>query len=118
LLLGAAAPLAEAPLPDPVREAQARELMHELRCLVCQHQSIADSDAEMAADMRALVRERIAAGESPAQVRDYLVSRYGDWVTFAPPMRGATWMLWAAPLLFLGLGAALAVRLFRKGAAR
>ena len=118
LLLAAAAPLADAPLPDPAREAQARALMHELRCLVCQHQSIADSDAEMAGDMRALVRERIAAGQTPDQVRDYLVSRYGDWVTFAPPVRGATGLLWAAPLLFLGLGAALAVRSFRKRAAR
>jgi len=118
LLLVAAAPLADTPLPDPRQEEQARSLMQELRCLVCQHQSIADSDAEMAGDMRALVRERIAAGETPDQVRDYLVSRYGDWVTFAPPMRGANWVLWTAPPLFLGIGALVAFRLFKRRAAR
>lgn len=107
------APLAEQPLADPAQEAEARALMHELRCLVCQNQSIADSDADMAGDMRALVRERIAAGESPDEVKAYLVSRYGDWVLFDPPVRPATYVLWAAPLLFLAIGAAVAWRLFR-----
>ena len=72
--------------------------METIRCLVCQGQSIADSDAEMAGDMRALVRERIAAGETPGQIRAWLISRYGDWVTYEPTVRALTWPLWAAPV--------------------
>lgn len=116
-LLAAAAPLADTPLPDAAAEADARALMEELRCLVCQHQSIADSDADMAGDMRAIVRERIAAGDRPEKVKAYLVSRYGDFVTFDPPKTGANIVLWAAPLIFLVLGALAAWRLFRRRAA-
>ena len=108
----AAAPLANAPLPDAAEEAAARALMEELRCLVCQHQSIADSDADMAGDMRAIVRERIAAGEAPEAVKAYLVSRYGNWVTFDPPKSGMNLLLWGAPLIFLGIGGFAAWRLF------
>lgn len=100
-------------LPNAKQEAQAKALMAELRCLVCQGQSIADSDAELAGDMRAMVRQRIAAGESPAQIRRWLVERYGDWVTFAPPVKPLTWPLWAAPLVLLAIGAALAARRLR-----
>lgn len=114
LLLAAASPYADAPLPDAAEEAKARALMEELRCLVCQHQSIADSDADMAGDMRAIVRERIAAGEEPAEVKAYLVERYGEFVTFNPPKSGANLLLWAAPLLFVGIGAVAAWRLFRR----
>ncbi len=92
-------------LPDPRQEARAKALMEELRCLVCQGQSIADSDAELAGDMRALVRQRIAAGESPEQVRAWLVTRYGNWVSYRPPVEPVTWPLWAAPVLLLGMGA-------------
>ena len=92
-------------LPDPRQEAQAKALMEELRCLVCQGQSIADSDAELAGDMRALVRQRIAAGESPAEVRQWLVERYGSYVSYRPPIEPVTWPLWAAPLLLLAGGA-------------
>lgn len=92
-------------LPDPAREAEARALMEELRCLVCQGQSIADSDAELAGDMRAIVRQRIAAGESPAQVRAWLIQRYGNWVSYRPPVEPVTWPLWAAPILLLLAGA-------------
>lgn len=115
-LLIAAAPLADTPLADSSQEAEARALMGELRCLVCQHQSIADSDADMAADMRAIVRERIAAGEEPQAVKAYLVSRYGEFVTFSPPKSGANLLLWAAPAIFLLLGAAAAWRMFRRRA--
>ena len=108
------AALANTPLPDAAQEAKALALMHELRCLVCQNQSIADSHADMAGDMRALVRERIAAGESPDEVRAWLIKRYGDWVSFDPPKSGATLGLWLAPLLFLGVGLLLALRLFRR----
>lgn len=111
------AALADHPLPDPAEEAAAQSLMAELRCLVCQNQSIADSHADMAGDMRALVRERIAAGEPPEQVRGYLVSRYGDWVTFRPPFSNRTALLWAAPIIFLLVGALLALRVFRRRAA-
>ena len=92
-------------LPDPRQEAQAKALMEELRCLVCQGQSIADSDAELAGDMRAMVRQRIAAGEKPEQVRDWLIQRYGNWVSYRPPVEPVTWPLWAAPILLLIAGA-------------
>lgn len=91
-------------LPDARQEAAAKALMTELRCLVCQGQSIADSDAEMAGDMRALVRTRIAEGERPSEVRAYLVERYGDWISFRPPVEPLTWPLWAAPALMLLAG--------------
>jgi cytochrome c-type biogenesis protein CcmH len=98
-------PWANRQLPDPRQEARARALMEELRCLVCQGQSIADSDAELAGDMRALVRERIAAGEDPRAIRRWLIDRYGNWVTFKPPVEPLTWPLWAAPILLLAAGA-------------
>ena len=99
---------ADRQLPDARQEAKADALMEELRCLVCQGQSIADSDAELAGDMRHLVRTRIASGQSPAQVRRWLVERYGNWVSYEPPLEPATWPLWLAPLLLLGLGIWLA----------
>ncbi|WP_294244014.1 cytochrome c-type biogenesis protein [uncultured Sphingomonas sp.] len=101
-------------LPDARAEAQARALMGELRCVVCQGQSIADSDADMAADMRALVRQRIARGESPEAVRAWLIERYGDYVSYDPPLSGATALLWATPILLLAVGAWIARSSFRK----
>ncbi len=101
-------------LADPTKEASAKALMETLRCLVCQGQSIADSDADMAADMRALVRERIARGETPASVRDWLVSRYGDYVTYDPPLSGLTWPLWLAPIALLAIGVWIARSSFRR----
>lgn len=101
-------------LSDPRQEAAAKALMEELRCLVCQGQSIADSNAELAGDMRAMVRQRIAAGERPEAVRAWLVSRYGDWVSYRPPVEPMTWPLWAAPLLLLGVGAFLLRHRFRR----
>jgi cytochrome c-type biogenesis protein CcmH len=109
-------PYADRQLADPRQEAAATALMASLRCLVCQGQSIADSEAEMAGDMRAFVRTRIAAGERPDVVREWLVARYGNWVSYDPPLEPATWPLWGAPLLFLGLGAWIARRRFRKAA--
>lgn len=91
-------------LPDPRLEARARDLMDEIRCLVCQGQSIADSDADMAGDMRNNIRRRIAAGETPDQIRSWLVERYGNWVTYDPPVEPLTWPLWFAPILLLGGG--------------
>jgi cytochrome c-type biogenesis protein CcmH len=101
-------------LEDPKQEAQAKALMETLRCLVCQGQSIADSDAEMAGDMRALVRERIREGEKPEQIRKWLEERYGAWISYKPPVEPLTWPLWAAPLVLLLLGAWLARGRFRR----
>jgi cytochrome c-type biogenesis protein CcmH len=101
-------------LEDPRREAEARALMETLRCLVCQGQSIADSDADMAGDMRALVRERIAAGEEPEAIRTWLVERYGAWVSYKPTVEPLTWPLWAAPIILVALGLWLARGRFRR----
>ena len=101
-------------LPDARQEARAKALMEELRCLVCQGQSIADSDAELAGDMRHLVRSRIAAGESPSQIRRWLIDRYGNWVSYRPPAEPIAWPLWAAPLVLLGAGALLAAGRIRR----
>jgi len=115
-LLLAAPALAEQPLADPARERQAKELMGTLRCVVCQSASIADSGAEMAADMRVEVRQRLSQGQTPAEVRKYLVSRYGAWISYSPPVEPATWLLWAAPIVFLGAGGLAARALFRRRA--
>ena len=101
-------------LSDPNKEAKAKDLMLTVRCLVCQGQSIADSDADMAGDMRALIRKRIESGESPEQVRTWLVERYGDWVTYDPPLSGRTAILWIMPLLLVGGGAYLARGRFKR----
>ena len=111
------APLAYTQLPDPAQEAKAKALMESLRCLVCQGQSIADSDAEMAGDMRSLVRQRIAAGEAPDQIRSWLVQRYGDYVTYDPPWSWLTAPLWLTPLLLIALGLFIARRSFGKNEA-
>ena len=99
-----AAPYANEQLPDPKQEAAAKHLMETLRCLVCQGQSIADSDAELAGDMRSLVRTRIQKGEKPEDIRKWLIQRYGDWVSYNPPLDALTWPLWVMPILFLGIG--------------
>ena len=108
------APYAYKQLSDPRQEADARALMETLRCLVCQGQSIADSDADMAGDMRSLVRERVAAGEKPEAIRAWLIERYGNWVSYKPPVEPVTWPLWAAPVLLVGLGLWLARGRFRR----
>jgi cytochrome c-type biogenesis protein CcmH len=100
-------------LPDPQQEAKAQTLMAELRCLVCQGQSIADSDAELAGDMRDLVRRRIAAGEKPSVIRAWLVQRYGTWISYKPTDESAAWPLWLAPLALLLAGAWLIRRRIR-----
>ena len=109
-----AARYADVQLPDPAKERQAKALMETIRCLVCQGQSIADSDAEMAGDMRSLIRERIEAGQTPDQIRAWLVSRYGDWVTYEPDFGPMTWALWAAPFLLILAGIWLARGRFKR----
>ena len=100
-------------LPDPNEEAQAQALMEQIRCLVCQGQSIADSDAELAGDMRDLVRRRIAAGQKPDSIRAWLVQRYGTWISYRPTAEPAAWPLWIAPLALLIVGAWLIRRRVR-----
>ena len=99
------APYAYRQLDDPALEAEAQALMETLRCLKCQSQSIADSDAPMAGDMRHQVRTRIAAGESPDQIRDWMVERYGDYVSYSPELSATTWPLFVLPLVLLAFGA-------------
>ena len=104
----------EAPLRDPAQERAARDLMATIRCVQCQGQSIADSNADIALTMRALIRERIARGESAATVRDWLIARYGAYITYDPPFEPATAILWLAPIVLLGLGVAVARMSFRR----
>jgi cytochrome c-type biogenesis protein CcmH len=102
-------------MADPVQEARARELSRELRCMVCQNQSIDDSEASLARDLRLLVRERIAAGDTNAQVIDFLVARYGEFVLLKPRFKSETFLLWLLPPLALaGGGLALWVHGRRK----
>ncbi|MXO89847.1 cytochrome c-type biogenesis protein CcmH [Altererythrobacter aquaemixtae] len=110
------APLAYEQLEDPAQEQAAQELMETLRCLKCQSQSIADSDAPMAGDMRHQVRSRIAAGEDPEAIRAWLVERYGDYVSYAPSVSETTWPLFAVPLLLMLVAGALIWRRLRKSA--
>ena len=91
-------------MPDAAGEARARDLSRELRCMVCQNQSIDDSDAPLARDLRLLVRERITAGDSDAQVMDFLVARYGEFVLLKPRFERQTWLLWLVPPLMLAGG--------------
>ena len=104
-------------LADPALEARARSLSQELRCLVCQNQSIDESNADLAHDLRVLLRQRLAAGDSDRQVLDYMVARYGVFVLLDPPFAPVTWLLWLAPpVLVVGGGGALLLRARRRRA--
>lgn len=114
---GAASPAidyANTQLADPAQERKAKALMETIRCVVCQGQSIADSNAGLALDMRALIRERIESGEEPEAVRAWLIEHYGPWVSFKPLFEPATALLWIAPLLALAIGLLLARGRFRR----
>ncbi|MGH6784522.1 MAG: cytochrome c-type biogenesis protein, partial [Sphingomicrobium sp.] len=104
---------ADKQLPDTREEARAMALMQELRCLVCQGQSIADSDAELAGDMRDLVRRRIAAGERPGAIRAWLIERYGSWISYKPTTEPAALLLWLVPLVLLLAGGLIVARRVR-----
>ncbi|WP_085587102.1 cytochrome c-type biogenesis protein [Thalassospira sp. MCCC 1A01428] len=101
-------------LSDPVLEQRARTISEELRCLVCQNQSIDDSDADLAHDLRVLVRERLLAGDSNQQAIDYIVARYGDYVLLNPPLKPDTYILWASPFILLILAALAVVGFYRR----
>ena len=115
--LGARAIDMTAPLPDPVQQQRYTALIHELRCMQCQNEALADSNVSLAADLRAQVRDLIAAGKSDDEVRDYLVARYGEFILFRPRMSLRNLWLWAAPLVLLVAGAVMAVRILRRRAA-
>ena len=101
-------------LSDPVMENRAREISRGLRCLVCQNQAIDDSDADLAKDLRIIVRERLTAGDSDAQVVDFVVSRYGDYVLLKPPFKLATLVLWLGPAAIAGGGLIAVLMFFRR----
>jgi len=120
VLIGCSAAHAVQPdeiMPDAAKEARARDLSRELRCMVCQNQSIDDSDAPLARDLRLLVRERITAGDSDTQVMDFLVARYGEFVLLKPRLEQRTWLLWLVPPLLLA-GGALALWIYARRRAR
>jgi len=114
LLSPAVAVLPSERLADPALEARARMLSQELRCLVCQNQSIDDSNADLAHDLRVLVRERLQAGDSDRQVLAYLTSRYGEYVLLRPPVKPATWLLWFGPPALFVVGAVAMVFVWRR----
>ena len=101
-------------LPDPADEARARALFAQVRCLVCQNESIDDSEAELAHDLRAIVREQVAAGRSDAQIRSFLTDRYGEFVLLKPAFSPGNAALWLVPFLIVGLGVCLLIRQLRR----
>lgn len=105
---------------DPEQQARYELLIKDLRCLVCQNQSIADSNASLASDLRREVREMMVAGQTDQQIREFMTARYGDFVLYRPPVSPRTWLLWSAPVLLLlgGLGIAAMVVMRRMRAAR
>lgn len=107
------APAVLAPLTAE-QEAHYRELVHQLRCLVCQNQTIADSDAPLAQDLREQVQRQLREGRSDTEIKAYLTARYGDFVLYKPPMRPATFLLWVGPFLLLALALLLALRFMRR----
>jgi cytochrome c-type biogenesis protein CcmH len=102
------------PLADPAQEAQARAFMREIRCVVCQSQSIDESDAEIAAQLRNAIREQMKAGKSEDEIRDYLVARYGDFVLLNPPFKPATLILWLGPFVLVAVGLAVGLTVLHR----
>jgi cytochrome c-type biogenesis protein CcmH len=122
LLLGAAMPALaidyEKAFDDPAMQARYEHINRELRCLVCQNQTIADSNATLAQDLRREVREMLVAGKSDDEIRTFMIERYGDFVLYRPRMTAGNFLLWAAPVLLLLLGTFVGIRIIRKQAAQ
>jgi cytochrome c-type biogenesis protein CcmH len=118
LLAGLNAAFAIDPLPfrDRAQEVRFQNLTRQLRCLVCQNQDLADSDADLARDLRRQVFQMMQEGKSDAQIKQYLVSRYNDFVLYDPPLHAGTWLLWFGPFAFLALGALVVLRILRQRA--
>jgi len=116
LFLGAAHAIDAERLDDPALQQRFERLTHELRCLVCQNETIADSNATLAADLRREVRQMLMAGKSDVEIRAFLTERYGDFVLYRPPVTPRTWLLWAAPALLLLGGALVATLIIRRRA--
>ena len=114
LLAGNALAIDPERLEDPALQQRYEQLTHQLRCLVCQNETIADSNATLAADLRREVREMMRAGKSDMEIRAFLTDRYGDFVLYLPPVTPRTWLLWAAPALLLLGGAAIAALVIRR----
>lgn len=106
----------EPPFPDPALQARYQNLIHGLRCLVCQDETVADSDADLAADFRRQIHAMVAAGKTDAEIRSYMVERYGNYVLYKPPVDANTWLLWTGPFILLGI-AVLTVFLVVRGRA-
>jgi cytochrome c-type biogenesis protein CcmH len=104
----------EPPLGDPVLDERYQTIIHEVRCLVCQNETIADSNASLAGDLRREIRRMVAEGKSDKEILDFLVARYGDFVLYRPPVQPTTWALWGAPAVFVLLGAVAFVRVLRR----
>jgi cytochrome c-type biogenesis protein CcmH len=104
-------------MSDPALQARYRALTHELRCVQCQNQSIADSPVGLAADLRREVRDMLLAGKPDAEIREFMVARYGEFILFRPPLRPRTLWLWAAPFVLLAIGAVIVARVIRRRAA-
>ena len=107
----------EPPFDDPVLNQRYQTLIHEVRCLVCQNETIADSNASLAADLRREIRRMVAEGKSEQEVLDFLVARYGDFALYRPPVQPTTWALWAAPAVFVLIGVVAFARVLRRRAA-
>jgi len=103
---------------DPATETRARHLQRQLRCLICQGESIDESNSSFAVDVRRLVREQMVEGRNDQQIQDFFVARYGDAILMKPPLSSNTWLLWLAPFLALGVGGTVAVVVIKKAAAR
>ena len=114
----AGAPAVAESFSNPATEARARNLQRQLRCLVCQGESIDESGSPFAADVRHLVREQIADGKSDQQIEDFLVARYGDFILMKPPLQSNTWLLWLAPFLVLAAGGTVAWVTVKKASSR
>lgn len=104
----------EPPFQDPAMQARYEHLIHEFRCLVCQDETIADSNADLAADFRRQVHQQVAAGKTDADIRAYMVNRYGDFILYKPPVQTSTWLLWFGPFLFLTIAVATVVVVIRR----
>lgn len=106
----------EPPFPDPAAQARYQALIHGFRCLVCQDETVADSGADLAADFRRQIHGMVAAGKSDAEIKSYMVERYGNYVLYMPPVQASTWVLWAGPFILLCIGLLTVIMVVRRRA--